>query len=146
MTIESKLLRFMHEKLKQAIEKGRVDKAGIIATAIKTLFPDQKEIVIYDTIFDISWEHYYAGQRGDIKKVLTGYNYLVNKYYAAGILSLPRGAIELLNLGRWSFDRNPQKAVRYLRAYLNAKGDQCSARDCAKYRKEAMTLLEKLNV
>ena len=123
------------------------------------------------TEFDIHWKNkqyslglaaYYAGGRpfwlaedvgryyednGQLEKAVVEYEYLIGEYerISPDFLPLPKGPRELYVLGKFYFDKDKDKAKKYLRLYLSAQ--QVWKNDPALYlphKAEAKRILNKL--
>ncbi len=169
LSVEEKLHNIMHDKLYNCVVQGEDDKAKTIARAIKIVFPKMKDINICDTMFKAYWKigqhrraigiynkadkpfwwaegigRYYE-KIGLVKRAMAEYELLIDQYINMKILPFPKGPIELYKLGKWYIKRDPEKAKKYLRIYLNARR-QCGSDPAfhLRYEQQAKKLLDKI--
>ena len=140
MDVENIAKQFICRRLKELILKHNMDGVDAIARAIRVLFPEESELAIIDLIFDASSEQC---QGKSTRNVITEFNRLINECYQFDILLSPRGA-ELYRLGKWSYEKDPRKAGRYLRLYLRAQEEHCGETCKARWRRQAKKMLEEL--
>jgi hypothetical protein len=142
MDAENIAKQFMYQRLKELILKHKMDGVDTIARAIRVLFPEESELAILDLIFEASLEHC---RNKNTKKAIIGFNRIINECYRLDILLSPRGA-ELYRLGKWSYERDPRKAERYLSLYLHAQEEYCGEICKTRWRRQAEKMVEKLRV
>ena len=142
MDVENIAKQFIYQRLKELVLEHNMDGTDTIVRAIRVLFPKENELAIVDLIFDVSLEH--CGSKNTRKAVIE-FNKLINECYRFDILLSPRGA-EFYRLGKWSYERDPRKAERYLSLYLHAQEEYCGEICKTRWRRQAEKMVEKLRV
>jgi len=167
---EEKTVDLMLDRLYRLILKGKIGQANLIAKAIKVVSPKTKEVVISNRIFEAYWKSgrykdaikaYVKGGRpfwlaqevgqyyeknGQIDKAMKEYNLVIDVYLKKkGFLPLPKGPVELYKLGKWYIKRNPRRAKKLLKLYLQAeKSTDPAAPLRLKHKRQAEELLSNL--
>jgi len=168
MSIEDRLRQAMLDNVYRCILHGKYRDADVVVKAVKIVSPKTAPVVTRDIVFRGYWRRKdyrravreycrggrifwhaeqvgrYYEKRGNIKRAMSEYEYLMNTYEKMKIIPLPRGPIELYKLGKWYVNRDRKKAGKYLTLYLRAEGEDCGTRFGIRYKKQAQKLLDEI--
>jgi hypothetical protein len=165
---ESLIEDYLGQQIKRSVLEHRKDKVRLLTRTFQILFPGMR-MSLQQSLFEAYWEMKkyrraiqiyrkmkapfwcagkvgaYYERSGQMKDAMLEYERLVEAYYKMDILPLPRGPVELFKLGKWYAIKNPSKARKYLRTYLNAATGRTGGSNYVRHKKQAAAILRSLS-